>query len=274
METYANYISRIEIESLWGNRNHIVWNLNPRVNILSGVNGVGKSTILNRIVAYLRHRNNRLRGDAMLGVKMAFEPSEATQIRFNVIKSLDTQLITASILGKVGDEGVRSELDWRLYELQRQFLDYQVNIGNRMIELLTSGNANASEEAMKVSERKKRFQDMVDGLFADTQKTIDRTQNELRFVQYGERLTPYQLSAGEKQILLILLTVLLEDGQPYVLFMDEPEVSLHVEWQQKLVSLALALNENVQIVLTTHSPAMVMNGWTDAVTEVSDITVE
>jgi len=54
--------------------------------------------------------------------------------------------------------------------------------------------------------------------------------------------------------------------------MDEPEISLHVEWQQRLISLIRELNPNVQIVLTTHSPALVMDGWLDAVTEVSDIT--
>ena len=54
--------------------------------------------------------------------------------------------------------------------------------------------------------------------------------------------------------------------------MDEPEISLHVEWQQRLISLIRELNPNVQIVLTTHSPALVMDGRLDAVTEVSDIT--
>jgi predicted ATP-dependent endonuclease of OLD family len=53
--------------------------------------------------------------------------------------------------------------------------------------------------------------------------------------------------------------------------MDEPEVSLHVEWQQKLILLIRQLNPKVQIILTTHSPAVVMNGWVDAVTEVSDL---
>ena len=49
---YADGISRIEINSLWG-RKHIVWNLRPDVNILSGVNGTGKSTILNKTVSRL-----------------------------------------------------------------------------------------------------------------------------------------------------------------------------------------------------------------------------
>ena len=68
--------------------------------------------------------------------------------------------------------------------------------------------------------------------------------------------------------------MLVEDNKPYVLFMDEPEVSLHVDWQQQLIDLILELNPNVQIILTTHSPAVIMNGWMDRVTEVSDIIVK
>lgn len=86
-------------------------------------------------------------------------------------------------------------------------------------------------------------------------------------------MLPYKLSSGEKQILAILLTVLVEDQQPYVLLMDEPEVSLHIEWQKQLIDLILELNPNVQIILTTHSPAVIMSGWMDKVTEVSDITI-
>ena len=50
MQKFADYIEQIEIDSLWSGKKHIVWNLERRVNILSGVNGVGKSTILNKVV--------------------------------------------------------------------------------------------------------------------------------------------------------------------------------------------------------------------------------
>ena len=135
---------------------------------------------------------------------------------------------------------------------------------------MQTGNTDAAQQ---LSEKKKRFQDIVDDLFSETGKKIVRTENEIRFSQIGETLVPYQLSSGEKQILAILLTVLVEDNQPYVLFMDEPEVSLHIEWQKRLIDLCIELNPNVQIILTTHSPAVVMNGWMDSVTEVSDITL-
>ena len=52
MEQQADYIRRIEIKGLWG-RFNIQWDLRPDVNILSGINGVGKTTILNRSVGYL-----------------------------------------------------------------------------------------------------------------------------------------------------------------------------------------------------------------------------
>ena len=99
-----------------------------------------------------------------------------------------------------------------------------------------------------------------------------RSANEIYFTQIGETLVPYQLSSGEKQMLVILLTTLIQDNRPHVLFMDEPEVSLHIEWQKRLIDIILEMNPNVQIILTTHSPAVIMNGWIDYVTEVSDIT--
>jgi predicted ATP-dependent endonuclease of OLD family len=170
---------------------------------------------------------------------------------------------------KMADKNVKSELDWQLYQLQRRYLDYQVNVGNRIIECLTSGSP---EEAASISYPKTKFQNLVDELFGETGKKIIRKSNEILFEQDGDTLYPYQLSSGEKQLLVILLTVLVQDNRRGVLFMDEPEVSLHVEWQQRLIGLIRELNPNVQIVLTTHSPAMIMDGWEDAVTEVSDIT--
>ena len=267
MQKYADYIKRIEIDSLWSGKKHIVWELNPQVNILSGINGVGKSTILNKVVKGLT-AGGEFPSHLLKGVKLDVEPEDAKWIRYDVIRSLDSPVLDLQTMTHV-DTRISSALDFQLYHLQRKYLDYQVNIGNRIIEELQQGNAEAAQQ---LSLKKKRFQDIVDELFADTGKKIVRTENEIRFSQIGETLVPYQLSSGEKQMLAILLTVLVEDEQPYVLFMDEPEVSLHIEWQKRLIDLCLELNSHVQIILTTHSPAVVMNGWMDSVTEVTDIT--
>lgn len=276
MTVTARYIKRIEISSLWNGHKHIVWQLRDDVNVLSGKNGAGKSTILNRLIQHLRSlpTTGEISGNnTRLGVKMDFEPSDATGIRYDVIRSFDRKLIATEPIGGLNDARIVTELDWQLYLVQRRYLDYQVNVGNRMIALLTDGNPDAKEKAAVAAAHKKRFLDIIDELFDETGKHIDRQSNELSFIQYGEKLPPYLLSSGEKQMLLILLTVLTEDRQPCVLFMDEPEASLHFEWQKRLISLVRELNPNAQVVLTTHSPALIMDGWEDCVTEVSEITL-
>lgn len=272
---FANYISRIEISSLWSGHKHIVWQLRPDVNVLSGKNGAGKSTILSRMVQQVGSlsTSGELHAVARLGVKLDLFPADAQRIRYDVVRSVDRQMVTNERVTTLDDGQVVTELDWQLYQLQRRYLDYQVNVGNRMIALLTSGSDAAREEAAAAAAAKTQFLDLVDELFAETGKRIDRESNELRFLQYEEVLSPYVLSSGEKQMLIILLTTLTQDRQPYVLFMDEPEVSLHFDWQKRLISMVRSLNPNAQIILTTHSPAVIMDGWEDYVTEVSEITL-
>ena len=254
---YSEYIKQIEIDSLWSGRRHIVWNLDRKVNILSGINGVGKSTILNKVIRGLS-AGGEFPSHMLKGVRLTVEPEDARWIRYDVIRSFDRPLLNLDAVGKLNTAltDLTTELDLQIFFLQRKYLDYQVNIGNRIIASLQSGGADAALQAQQISAPKTTFQNLIDDLFS----------------QIGETLTPYQLSSGEKQMLVILLTVLVEDQQPYVLFMDEPEVSLHIDWQQRLIDLILTLNPNVQIILTTHSPAVIMNGWADCVTEVSDIT--
>lgn len=270
---YSEYIKQIEIDSLWSGKRHIVWNLDRKVNILSGINGVGKSTILNKVVRGLS-AGGEFPSHMLKGVKLTVEPEDARWIRYDVIRSFDRPLLNLDAVGKLNTalSDLTTELDLQLFFLQRKYLDYQVNIGNRIIACLQNGETDAAAQAQKISAPKTTFQNLIDDLFSQTGKKIVRTENEIRFSQIGETLTPYQLSSGEKQMLVILLTVLVEDQLPYVLFMDEPEVSLHIDWQQRLIDLILTLNPNVQIILTTHSPAVIMNGWVDHVTEVSDIT--
>lgn len=270
----GNSISRIEIRAMWGHK-HIVWNLRPDVNILSGVNGAGKSTILNMVTDRL---DQLAAGEAVnapdQNVNFVFDPQDADIVSYDVIRSIDRPLMHSNLLEKMADKNVVTELDWQIYRLQRRYLDYQVNIGNRTIECLTSGNPDMVAKAAELARPKVMFLDLIDRLFSDSGKTIVRESNDLVFDRFGVRLLPYNLSSGEKQLLVVLLTALVQDSKPGVIFMDEPEVSLDIDWQQQLIQRILEINPKVQIIMTTHSPAVIMNGWMDAVTDVADITVE
>ena len=66
-----------------------------------------------------------------------------------------------------------------------------------------------------------------------------------------------QLSSGEKQLLILLTETLLQENQPFIFIADEPELSLHIEWQEKLLAAIRSLNNNAQLIMATHSPEIV-----------------
>ena len=85
----AEYIQSIEIKALWKGGKHIKWELNPTVNILSGINGVGKSTIINHSAKMLKliDSGEFQSGEVMEGVIIKLFPEDATSIKFDIIRS-------------------------------------------------------------------------------------------------------------------------------------------------------------------------------------------
>ena len=128
MRTRANYIRRIEIQGLW-NKYNIAWDLRPDVNILSGVNGVGKTTILNRSVTFLESIAGEATNGVIDGVHLDFDPADATYIVYDFIRSYDRPLIQGDFTARMADKNVKSELDWQIYLMpssQRWNRDNQV----------------------------------------------------------------------------------------------------------------------------------------------------
>lgn len=116
------------------------------------------------------------------------------------------------------------------------------------------------------------FQQLVDQMFTETGKTMIVKDSQMMFeTSKGNICELKDLSSGEKQLLLILLRVFLLERKPSVVFMDEPEISLHIGWQQQLLDVLVKLNPNAQFIVTTHSPSMFGRGWGDKVVYMEDI---
>ncbi len=212
-------------------RENLVWLLLPDVNILAGRNGSGKTTLIRALA----------------------------------------QLVC---------EGAFSEEVGRLLEgMSVTFADGEVLIcgqghaatGHR-IDTIGSFDGRRTDEFPPLPVRgRELFYELIDERFALTGKRIDRESDELRFDSPWGKLTPAQLSAGERQLLLIFASVAAQGGRQAILLMDEPEVSLHFDWQSTLIDDIRRLNPHVQLIASTHSPAVVMNGWLGHVTEINDL---
>ena len=106
----------------------------------------------------------------------------------------------------------------------------------------------------------KEFQRIIDSMYQGNKHLVLTGMRSPRAygirpigVEIGNKAIPLSsLSSGEKQLLQILLEVLSADSSAVMI--DEPELSLHVNWQQQLVGSMRRINEDCQLLLASHSP--------------------
>ncbi len=180
-------------------------------------------------------------------------------IGIDIISTFDQELKDKETIQKKSNAKIRTELDDQVNNLQLPYLNYQINIGKRALELSQAGAE--SEQIAEIYSKLNTFKQIINNLFKETNKTLNDKTNNISFVLKGSVIQPHQLSSGEKQILIIMLKALLQDDKPYIMIMDEPEISLHTDWQEQLIDCIIKLNKNVQIILATHSPFIIAQGW-------------
>ena len=85
-----------------------------------------------------------------------------------------------------------------------------------------------------------------------------------------KKITFDRLSSGEKQLLILLFSTIVQNNQECITFWDEPEISLHIEWQRKLIRVIRQLNPNMQLIIATHSPSILFEGWEERALNIED----
>jgi predicted ATP-binding protein involved in virulence len=87
----------------------------------------------------------------------------------------------------------------------------------------------------------------------------------------GKKIPLFSLSSGEKQLIILFTETLLQKNEPYLFITDEPELSLHIDWQRRIIETLRKLNTNAQITVATHSPE-IAGKWKQSVTNMENIT--
>lgn len=103
----------------------------------------------------------------------------------------------------------------------------------------------------QVTAPRDQFRDLVNQMFIGG-KALSFSDKELEIAIRDKTISLSTLSSGEKQLLTILVNTLIAGTA--VILVDEPELSLHVDWQRRLVSTMRTLNPRPQIIMATHSP--------------------
>lgn len=310
-----NMIKSIKISQLFGDKN-IKWNL-QKTNVLVGKNGMGKSTILQLIIATLSKKDTFKKSFLCESITIFTEQEDIFSMRNETI----TDEIRKALLKALQDnpkilEQIKSESDNKFNN--KQFYENFNNPYNKSeltafisssndnddklnFEFISTVNLNANS-TQNLSLANGEIQNILDLeiqtelqrllaindevlnkqlitalniMFSESEKKVRlNTDFELEFFINNETLYFPQLSSGERQVIYILLKVAIATRNNALILMDEPEISLHLSWQEKLLTQIRKINPNSQIIIVTHSPAIVMNGWLDCFVDIQDIIVK
>lgn len=100
-----------------------------------------------------------------------------------------------------------------------------------------------------------QFVKLINGFFFDKKIRLQVREGISIFSDSGERIKPEFLSSGEKQLLLLLFNVLTSRDVASLFIIDEPELSLNIKWQRRLIDalFTITYGSHCQFLLATHS---------------------
>lgn len=111
---------------------------------------------------------------------------------------------------------------------------------------------DVEEKVEKAMEPRTKLQELITRLFSGN-KTVSFGDKEITVMTEEKRAIGLDtLSSGEKHLLRILIEALSAEESSAII--DEPEISLHVDWQRRLIHSIQVLNPNAQLIMATHSP--------------------
>lgn len=311
-------IKKITVSSLYGEMN-FEWEFDDKVNILAGINGSYKTTLLNIIkqitnqekitypvasieaeytegikLTYIRQisdvknllanrESNKVVIDkiekehpewvsgndstnnihiTVVSYRIEQNGQRLDMVKYEPIKKIDHISTFDVVSGKDKDSVLNAELS----KLQEKYAYYLSDLSMQVSNLIKEKENVNRVQLDAINQYRDEFITMINESFKVTGKTLSENESSLSFVNNnGQNIQLANLSAGEKQLLIILLTVLLEKRQEYILILDEPEISMHIDMQYSLINNIQKLNPNIQIIISTHSPAIFGSGWGDKV---------
>ncbi len=161
-----------------------------------------------------------------------------------------SRLKSTTDLGRNGLTG-RTLVEWLMIKPQVDRIDALIS----RIEDYNTKTASLFEPVQS-------FEHTVNLFLIDSGKRLQITSDGEIAIHLGqERRNLEALSSGERQILILLASLAFseEHRSGGVFVVDEPELSLHLRWQEGFVSAIQRVAPRVQIILATHSPSIVLD---------------
>lgn len=196
-----------------------------------------------------------------------------------VVKSKDAYIKTLKEIG-VYDEKLQKEIEAFFEAFKSAYDDYikqknddnegagiRIDLAWQYAEFLKIRNiAELAKENEKIKEKIRQpkvfFEELINDFFLSSgthKKIVITSEGQVVFETEGRNLRLTDLSSGEKQIVITFASLIFgfKGKGTGIFIVDEPEASLHLEWQNKFVPAILKTNKNIQLIFATHSPELI-----------------
>jgi len=260
--------------------------------IFIGDNGTGKTTLLNAIADSIRVYpvgNYKVWSDDNIieGSWIAFPGDSATifvQCTANEMDFLETGGPFSHLLGIEGVEGVDIESPAVIYLPVEANFKQNKGINNTLVyhpkfmEVIDSAFTANISSFIATKIQSEVFKNVNEPPKISIQKACDEINHIFEIMDVDAKLVGLSadgtsepifkngqgksfniesLSSGEKQLFIRALSLKFLNANNCMILIDEPELSLHPEWQRKIVHVYEQIGENNQIIIATHSPHIV-----------------
>ena len=238
--------------------------------VLAGVNGTGKTTVLEVIYDYFENFQN---DKNKINIELDLEEenyinqnniSKETYLN-NLIKDSIKKEKTPKVIyvpAEINFQKVKFNL---LALYKKRFLNkidsYIIADIPFYIQMRIINTANKESE--------KKLGNVRDEIIAEINGIFDILDMDTRLIGMSTEITEIlpiftnlsgdkfdinELSSGEKQLFLRTLAIKMLNPENSIILIDEPELSLHPKWQQRIVDVYRKIGKNNQIIIATHSP--------------------
>ena len=114
------------------------------------------------------------------------------------------------------------------------------------------------------------FLDIINSRFKNKRCVLNKEQ-EFAFLVIDEEgrvrrtksIAPTKLSSGEQNEFVLFYDLVFNCDKKDLILVDEPELSLHITWQQMMIGdlLKICEHNHLNILIATHSPDLIGNHW-------------
>ncbi|TAE13130.1 MAG: ATP-binding cassette domain-containing protein [Bacteroidetes bacterium] len=205
----------------------------------------------------------RIEGGFFTEMKNSFYPNDLDYVnQMRLLRISRTKKFKHQFIASVSTNDIVNLLTKKYAEISTEVLKIEKEQSDFILQSVDNSNDEKGilnkikEKQREINEQKTRLlkpfdvlSDLIQRIFKD--KGIKITEN-LFFGDTSSAILSDKLSSGEKQMLSFLCYCIFTENS--IIFIDEPELSLHPDWQRLLIPTLLEVSTTNQFFISTHSP--------------------